>query len=88
MTDWAPETEAALKQWLKDHGWSHCSEGHAITKEGVSWGMRGQTEAGTEFGGVEVECPICGEDVVAVSTWFEVETQEDAVDTLKSELDG
>jgi hypothetical protein len=76
------EADNLFAQFLADRNLSPCQCGRKIDRADVAWNC-GQTEAGTEYSCVEVQCLNCLEEIIYWTSWHsDITDFEDLVENV------
>lgn len=73
------EADSRFAGFLSEQGLSPCKCGRVIDRADVAWNS-GETEAGTGYSVVEVQCISCLEEITHWSSWYsEIDNFEELV---------
>ena len=81
-----PKSESQrLRDILLEHKSLFCGCcGHEIGFGDIAWN-NGQTEYGTPYTMIEVQCEACQNEIAQISAWTEIESNDDLLDVLSDE---
>lgn len=73
------EVDEAFAAFLTENSLSPCKCGRHIDRADVAWN-NGETEYGTPYSYVEIQCLGCQEEIASWSSWIDFDSFEDVVD--------
>lgn len=79
-------SDTYLTETLARYGLAECKScGRVFDRGDVAW-SNGQTEAGTPHATLEIICTACSTEALCIWAWAEIESLDDFVDVLDTEL--